>query len=54
MDHAPKKYKNNDVTYIPITSRTLSMKNGDLMVMYKLLPEIAVKAYDLIHSEHMS
>ncbi|MDO4489994.1 MAG: hypothetical protein Q4B85_02820 [Lachnospiraceae bacterium] len=45
---APKKSEDSDLTYIPVNKKTLSMKNGDLMICYDLLPEIAVKAYDLI------
>lgn len=51
LDAAPKKDGDNDLTYIPITDKTLSMKNGDLMIAYDLLPEIAVKAHDLLHGK---
>ena len=46
---APKKSGDEDLTYIPVTERTLSMKNGDLMIEYKLLPEIAKQAYEMLH-----
>ena len=49
LDKAPKKYDINDITYIPIQEQTLSRKNGDLMILYDLLPEIAVQAYNRIH-----
>ena len=49
LDKAPKKYDINDITYIPIDERTLARKNGDLMLLYDLLPEIAVQAYNRIH-----
>lgn len=49
LDSAPKKDGENDLTYIPVNERTLAMKNGDLMIEYELLPEIAVKAYGLLH-----
>ena len=49
IDSAPKKDGENDLTYIPVNERTLAMKNGDLMIEYELLPEIAVKAYRLLH-----
>ena len=44
----PKKDEDNDLTYIPINKKTLAMKNGDLMIMYNLLPEIAKKAWSEI------
>jgi hypothetical protein len=47
--HAPSKDDINDLTYIPVTPETLELKNGDLMILYKLLPEIAVEAYKYIH-----
>ena len=47
---APKKLNLDDLTYIPINEETLSLKKGDLMVLYKLLPEIAVEAYNKIHA----
>ncbi len=50
LQHAPKKSEDSDLSYIPVNKKTLAMKNGDLMIMYDLLPEIAVKAYDLIRS----
>lgn len=49
LDNAPKKYDINDITYIPIDEHTLARKNGDLMLLYNLLPEIAVQAYNRIH-----
>ena len=49
VDQAPKKSDDSDLTYIPVTSKTLSMKDGDIMIHYDLLPEIAVKAYEQIH-----
>ncbi|MBR2529131.1 MAG: hypothetical protein IKE58_11760 [Blautia sp.] len=50
-EKAPKKYKDSDLTYIPVTSATLAMKNGDLMIAYHLLPAIAVEACKRIHQE---
>ena len=47
----PKKDGDNDMSYIPVDERTLKMKNGDLMIVYDLLPDIAVKAWKLIHGE---
>lgn len=50
LANAPKKSEDSDLSYIPVNQKTLSMKNGDLMIVYDLLPEIALKAYDLIRS----
>ena len=49
LEAAPKKNDINDITYIPVTEETLARKNGDLMILYDLLPEIAVQAYGRIH-----
>ena len=48
---APRKEDVNDLTYIPVNEKTLRRKNGDLMVLYKLLPEIAVEAWKRLHTE---
>ena len=48
---APKKESENDLTYIPISEKTLRRKNGDLRILYHLLPEIAVEAWNRIHPE---
>ena len=48
---APKKDQDVDITYIPITEKTLARKNGDLMILYDLLPEIAVEAWKRIHDQ---
>ncbi len=48
---APKKEDINDLTYIPINKKTLRRKNGDLMILYHLLPEIAVEAWKRLHKE---
>ncbi|MBR2259077.1 MAG: hypothetical protein IJ899_17465 [Blautia sp.] len=50
VEHAPKKDGDQDLTYIPVTKKTLSYKNGDIMIAYNLLPEIAVEAHKRIHS----
>lgn len=50
-ENAPQKSGDEDLTYIPVTERTLEMKNGDLMIVYKLLPEIAKQAHERIHGE---
>ena len=49
LEAAPKKHSDSDLTYIPVNEKTLAMKNGDLMVLYDLLPGIAIKAHRLIH-----
>ena len=48
---APKKEDPDDLTYIPVNQKTLARKNGDLMILYHLLPEIAVEAWKKIHSQ---
>ena len=50
LEAAPKKNDINDITYIPVNEETLARKNGDLMILYNLLPEIAVQAYERIHN----
>ena len=47
----PKKNGDNDVTYIPVTEATLRLKNGDLMIIYDLLPAIAKQAWEILHGE---
>ncbi len=49
VDAAPKKQDVNDLTYIPVNEETLARKNGDLMILYDLLPEIAIQAHKRIH-----
>ena len=49
LETAPKKNDINDITYIPVNQETLARKNGDLMILYDLLPEIAVQAHRRIH-----
>lgn len=51
IEGAPKKNDINDITYIPVDETTLARKNGDLMILYDLLPEIAVQAFEKIHKE---
>lgn len=50
LEAAPKKDGDNDLTYIPIDETTLARKEGDLMVLYDLLPAIARKAYRFLHN----
>ena len=47
----PAREGDNDLTYIPVNEKTLRRKNGDLMVLYRLLPEIAVEAWKRLHEE---
>ncbi len=49
LEAAPKKNDVNDITYIPVNAETLARKNGDLMILYDLLPEIAIEAHKRIH-----
>jgi hypothetical protein len=49
LDCAPKKNDVNDISYIPVDEKTLARKNGDLMILYDLLPEIAIQAHKKIH-----
>ena len=51
VDGAPKKNDVNDITYIPVDEKTLSRKNGDLMILYDLVPAIAVEAHKRIHRD---
>lgn len=51
LENAPKKNDVNDLTYIPVNEETLARKNGDLMILYDLLPEIAVQAHKRIHGQ---
>ena len=48
---APKKENENDLSYIPVNEKTIARKNGDLMILYHLLPEIAVEAWNKLHKE---
>lgn len=49
VDGAPKKNDINDITYIPVDEKTLARKNGDLMILYDLLPQIAIQAHKRLH-----
>ena len=51
LAEAPKKENENDLSYIPVNERTLTRKNGDLMILYHLLPEIAAEAWNRLHKE---
>ena len=49
LNNAPKKYNDNDLTYIPIDD-ALSLTPEELSAKYELLPPIACKAYEVIRS----
>ena len=49
IDGAPQKNDVNDITYIPVDEKTLARKNGDLMILYDLVPAIAVEAHKRLH-----
>ena len=51
LAEAPKKENENDLSYIPVNEKTCARKNGDLMILYHLLPEIAVEAWNKLHKE---
>jgi len=51
LAEAPKKENENDLSYIPVNEKTRARKNGDLMILYHLLPEIAVEAWNRLHKE---
>ena len=36
---------------VPVTEKTLTMKIGDLMIEYHLLPAIAVQAWERLHEK---
>ena len=53
VQNSPSKDGDADISYIPIDEDTLRRKNGDLMILYKLLPAIAVEAYNKIHQKDL-
>ena len=50
LNSAPKKYNDNDITYIPIDDAR-AFTPAELAVKYGLLAPISRKAYELIHKE---
>lgn len=50
INNAPKKYNDNDITYIPVDD-AMSLSPEELAVKYGLLPAISRKAYEVIHKE---
>ena len=51
LNNAPTKDGDNDITYIPINNKTKEYKPGDIMVLYNLLPELAIEAHKRINDE---
>ena len=51
IKNAPKKYNDNDITYIPVSKETKSMSPSQLAEKYNLLSAIAVKAHELLQGE---
>ncbi|MBQ3447968.1 MAG: hypothetical protein IJG37_10035 [Synergistaceae bacterium] len=50
LKNAPKKYNDNDITYIPVSKDTLRMTPSELADKYGLLPPISSKAHELMHN----
>ena len=50
LNNAPKKYNDNDITYIPIDD-VRSFTPEELAVQYGLLSPISRKVYEVIHKE---
>lgn len=48
LSSAPKKMGDENLSYIPAEKDLLPPKKGDLMVLYDLLPEIALEAWKQI------
>ncbi|MBR4196869.1 MAG: hypothetical protein IKQ95_09190 [Synergistaceae bacterium] len=51
LKNAPKKYQDNDITYIPVSKESQNMTPSQLAEKYNLLSAIAVKAHKLIQEE---
>ena len=48
IKNAPKKYQDNDITYIPVSKETQSMSASQLAEEYNLLPAISLKANEML------
>ena len=48
IKNAPKKYQDNDITYIPVSRETQSMSASQLAEEYNLLPAISLKAHEML------
>lgn len=51
IKNAPKKYNDNDITYIPVSKETQRMSPSQLAEKYNLLSAIALKAHKIIQEE---
>ena len=54
IKNAPKKYQDNDITYIPVSKESQNMTPSQLAEKYNLLSAIAVKAHKLIQEEKIN
>ena len=54
IKNAPKKYHDNDITYIPVSKETQRMSPSQLSEKYNLLSAVAVKAHKLIQEEKIN
>ena len=54
INNAPKKYQDNDITYIPVSKETQRMTPSQLAEKYNLLSAIALKAHKLIEEEKIN
>ena len=54
LKNAPKKYQDNDITYIPVSKESQNMTPSQLAEKYNLLSAIAVKAHKLIQEEKIN
>lgn len=54
IKNAPKKYQDNDITYIPVSKETQRMSPSELAEKYNLLSAIALKAHKLIEEEKIN
>ncbi|MCR5347359.1 MAG: hypothetical protein K6E38_06225 [Fretibacterium sp.] len=50
---APKKYRENDITYIPVNGETLKLDTEGLALEYSLLPAISGQAFEALHHKEM-
>lgn len=48
IKNAPKKYQDNDITYIPVSRETQSMSASQLAEEYNLLSAISLKAHEML------
>ena len=49
LKNAPKKFNDNDLTYIPIDEETLKLTPQKLAKKYNLLPAISKKVFETLH-----